>query len=136
MSDLIKTIADYFTNDYQGDDKNAPTMEITVNDLRSIANMNVERCRAESELRNIKYNKCKDCAGCVQCKVDEENVIQEYIDKVVQELEEKTDFLKDCTKYGNKNAKQQAESYSTMMMYEVADLVDDLIEIVKQGGVE
>ena len=54
--------------------------------------------------------------------------------KVVEELEERTGFLKDCTKYGNKNAKQQAESYSTMMMYEVADLVDDLIEIVKQGG--
>ena len=55
------------------------------------------------------------------------------IDKVVEELEERTDFLKDCTKYGNKNAKQQDKSYSAMMMYEVADLVDDLIEIVKQG---
>lgn len=53
------------------------------------------------------------------------------IGKVVEELEERTGFLKDCTKYGNKNAEQQAESYSTMMMYEVADLVDDLIEIVK-----
>ena len=57
------------------------------------------------------------------------------VDEVVEELEERTDFLKDCTKYGNKNAKQQAKSYSTMMMYEVADLVDDLLEIVKQGGV-
>ena len=57
------------------------------------------------------------------------------VDKVVSELEERTDFLKDFTKYGNKNAKQQAESYSTMMMYEIADLVDDLLEIVKQGGV-
>ena len=55
------------------------------------------------------------------------------IGKVVKELEERTDFLKNCTKYGNKNAKQQAESYSTMMMYEIADLVDDLIEIVKKG---
>lgn len=55
------------------------------------------------------------------------------IDKVVEELEERTDFLKDCTKYGNKNEKQQDKSYSAMMMYEVADLVDDLIEIVKQG---
>lgn len=55
------------------------------------------------------------------------------VDKVVKELEERADFLKDCTKYGNKNAKQQAESYNTMMMYEVADLVDDLIEIVKAG---
>ena len=58
------------------------------------------------------------------------------IDKVVEELEERTDFLKNCTKYGNKNARQQAESYRTMMMYEVADLVDDLIEIVKQGSVD
>ena len=58
------------------------------------------------------------------------------IGKVVKELEERTDFLKDCTKYGNKNAKQQAESYNTMMMYEVADLVDDLIQIVKQGSVD
>ena len=58
------------------------------------------------------------------------------IEKVVEELEERADFLKDCTKYGNKNAKQQAESYNTMMMYEVADLVDDLIEIVNQGGVD
>ena len=52
------------------------------------------------------------------------------IEKVVEELEERTDFLKDCTKYGNKNAEQQAGSYSTMMMYEVADLVDDLISSI------
>lgn len=57
------------------------------------------------------------------------------VDKVVKELEERTYFLKDCTKYGNKNAEQQEKSYRTMMMYEVADLVDDLIEIVKNGGV-
>ena len=60
MSDLLKRIADYFTNCYQGDDKTAPTMEITVDDLRYIANMNVERCRAEAELRNLTYNKRKD----------------------------------------------------------------------------
>ena len=57
-------------------------------------------------------------------------------EKVVEQLEEKTDFLKDCTKYGNKDAKQQEKSYSTMMMYEVADLVEDLIDTVKKGGVE
>ncbi len=56
-------------------------------------------------------------------------------DKVVEQLEERTAFLKGCTKYGNKTAKQQAKSYDTMMMYEIKDLVDDLIEIVKGGGV-
>lgn len=57
------------------------------------------------------------------------------IGAVVEKLKERTDFLKDCTKYGNRNAEQQEKSYNTMMMYEVADLIDDLIEIVKQGGV-
>ena len=51
---------------------------------------------------------------------------------ILEKLEEKTEFLKDCTKYGNESAEQQEKSYSTMMMYEVADLVDDLIDIVKQ----
>lgn len=57
-------------------------------------------------------------------------------DKVVEQLKEQTAFLKDCTKYGNEGAEQQSKSYDTMMMYEVADLVDDLIDIVKGGGVD
>lgn len=57
-------------------------------------------------------------------------------DKVVQQLEERTAFLKDCTKYGNKTTDQQSKSYDTMMMYEVKDLVDDLLEIVKAGGTD
>lgn len=33
--------------------------------------------------------------------------------------------LKDATKYGNKDAEQQAHSYSTMMLYEIADIIED-----------
>ena len=54
----------------------------------------------------------------------------------MEQLEERTTFLKECTKYGNKDAEQQEKSYATMMMYEVAYLVDDLLEIVKGGGVD
>lgn len=57
-------------------------------------------------------------------------------DRVLHQLEERTAFLNDCTKYGNKTAEQQSKSYDTMMMYEVKDLVDDLLEIVKAGGVD
>jgi hypothetical protein len=57
-------------------------------------------------------------------------------DKVVEQLEERTAFLKDCTKYGNKTKDQQSKSYDTMMMYEVKDMVDDLLEIVKAGGTD
>lgn len=58
--------------------------------------------------------------------------MQEVFEKIIDKLEERTSFFSDCTKYGNKDAKQQKKSYSTMMMYEVADLVDDLMDIVKQ----
>lgn len=58
------------------------------------------------------------------------------LDKVVKQLEERTAFLNGCTKYDNETAEQQKKSYDTMMMYEVKDLVDDLIEIVKGGGVD
>ena len=34
--------------------------------------------------------------------------------------------LKDATKYGNKDAEQQAHSYSTLMLYEIADMIDDM----------
>lgn len=32
--------------------------------------------------------------------------------------------LKDVTKYGNKDAEKQAHSYSTMMLYEIADMIE------------
>lgn len=57
-------------------------------------------------------------------------------DKVVNQMRERTAFLNGCTKYDNETAEQQKKSYDTMMMYEVKDLVDDLLEIVKEGGVD
>ena len=33
-----------------------------------------------------------------------------------------------ATKYGNKNAEQQANSYSTLMLYEISDIVEDCID--------
>lgn len=33
--------------------------------------------------------------------------------------------LKDATKYGNRDAEQQYHSYSTMMLYEIADMIED-----------
>lgn len=69
-------------------------------------------------------------------KIELRNVKTAYdVEKVVAKLEKKTEFLKDCTKYGNESVEQQEKSYSTMMMYEVADLVDDLIDIVRKGGI-
>ena len=40
--------------------------------------------------------------------------------------------LEGARKYGNENAKQQANSYSTIMKYEIADCVDDLLDDLEQ----
>ena len=96
--------------------------------------------------KNRGYATCIDCGmrtrGCGNCEHKDDLKWRERatilwntrtpMSNIVEKLEEKTEFLKDCTKYGNESAEQQEKSYSTMMMYEVADLVDDLIGIVKQ----
>ena len=44
--------------------------------------------------------------------------------------------LENATKYGNKGAEQQRHSYSTMMMYEIADMIEDaetIIPATKEG---
>ena len=47
--------------------------------------------------------------------------------------------LENATKYGNKDAEQQKHSYSTMMMYEIADMIEDaetIIPATKEGDGE
>lgn len=84
----------------------------------------------------ISKNEDMDCLDFLRAAsvIDEQPTAYDP-DKVVEQLEERTTFLKECTKYGNKDAEQQEKSYATMMMYEVAYLVDDLLEIVKGGVV-
>lgn len=77
----------------------------------------------------------EDLLKAVQNVIDTEQTAYDP-DKVVEQLEERTAFLNGCTKYDNETAEQQKKSYDTMMMYEVKDLVDDLLEIVKEGGVD
>lgn len=50
-SGLLKRIADYFSTMYEGDDKTAPKMELSVNELRYIANLHVENCRLQKQIR-------------------------------------------------------------------------------------
>lgn len=52
--------------------------------------------------------------------------------KVKQEIEdlEKSYGFDKATKYGNKDGKQMDLSYSTMFMYEIAGMVDEIKEII------
>lgn len=40
--------------------------------------------------------------------------------------------LENVTKYGNRDTVQQANSYSTVMKYEIADCIDDLFDDLEQ----
>lgn len=40
--------------------------------------------------------------------------------------------LENAIKYGNENVKQQANSYATVMKYEIADCVEDLLDDLEQ----
>ena len=46
------------------------------------------------------------------------------VDKVVEQIEEKMEFLKNYKKY------------ETMMMYEIVGIIEDLIDIIRAGGKE
>lgn len=88
----------------------------------------IDIIQGSDEITNYQKDECITCIRACNTAYDP--------DKVVEQLEERTAFLKDCTKYGNKTEEQQSKSYDTMMMYEVKDLVDDLLEIVKAGGTD
>ena len=53
MNELLKRIANYFVYQYKGNDKVAPKIDMSVDDLRTITALNIEKCRLETKLRNL-----------------------------------------------------------------------------------
>ena len=91
MSDLLKRIANYFTNEYDGDDKTAPKMELSVDELRYIASMNVDRCRAEAELRELK-NKRYSRTNADRIRSFSDDELAEFIEQVSTDSMETISF--------------------------------------------
>lgn len=74
-------------------------------------------------------HKCKDCAGCTLCKCDEANAIQEYINKIVEQLEEEEEeSYADFEKYAEERGLDEDNDFYSVGMKRA-------IEIVKGGGV-
>lgn len=57
MNELLQRIADYFVYQYKGNDEVAPKMDISVDDLRNIAALNIEKCKLDTKLRNLQQVK-------------------------------------------------------------------------------
>lgn len=70
MSELLQRIANYFAYQYEGNDKVAPKMDMSVDDLRNIAALNIEKCRLETKLRNLQQVKTN--ADRIRNMTDEE----------------------------------------------------------------
>ena len=70
MSELLQRIANYFVYQYKGNDKVAPKMDMSVDDLRNIVVLYVEKCKLEAELRNLQYVKTN--ADRIRNMTDEE----------------------------------------------------------------
>ena len=64
--------------------------------------------------------------------VTEQDIVKSYLEKISKRIEEiENNYgLDKATKYGNKDAEQQAISYSTMFMYEIADITDEIKDFV------
>lgn len=91
MSDLLKRIANYFANEYDGDDKTAPKMELSVDELRYITSMNVDRCRAEAELRELK-NKRYSRTNADRIRSMSDEGLAEFIEQVSTDSMETISF--------------------------------------------
>ena len=74
-----------------------------------------ERDTAINQLQQLGYGlgeKIEPCEDCVSREA----------------LKERFRWLEKATKYGNEDAEQQHFSYSTMMMYEIKDEIDNVID--------
>jgi hypothetical protein len=80
-----------------------------------VAQIKWERDTAIEQLKQLGYGlgeKVEPCEDCVSREA----------------LKERFRWLEKATKYGNEDAEQQHFSYSTMMMYEIKDEIDDVID--------
>lgn len=57
MEELLKRMTNYFRNDYTGDDKTAPALALSPQELRLISHLYSENCKLKSELSKLKASK-------------------------------------------------------------------------------
>ena len=57
MKELLQRIAEYFMNDYTGDDKTSPRFELSPQDLREICNLYSTKCQLQDKLDKMSKRK-------------------------------------------------------------------------------
>lgn len=108
----------------------------------------IDANKLEEEMQDKCIGDCGCCTGdcpayiqptAIDLVEHDKQIRVDLIDKVLEQVKcYLTDNLQleNATKYGNKNAKQMENSYSTVMKYEIAMCVEDFVESIEQlkGG--
>lgn len=140
MEEELKSIFDEITKRIAEEEDNAIAKAFTlhiadllkrngINPILTKVEAPYEECSSANEYQLVsKY-------GYIFERLDttehDKKIIADEQERIVAELEEKFSLINKASKYGNVDAEQQNFSYSTMMMYEIADLINDAIEIVR-----
>ena len=82
------------------------------------------------EERYEEYKRIGDSRDILFEAIRKGTVLPEHGDLIDRNELLKQYGLENATKYGNKDAEQQKHSYSTMMMYEIADMIEDAEAII------
>lgn len=88
-----------------------------------------------AEISETEINKLTKSQNYIRGYYDGKSDTLDRIRAEIEEIEKNYGFDK-ATKYGNKNAEQQSLSYSTMMMYEIANIIDEIKEIIDKYKAE
>ena len=89
----------------------------------------------DNEILEAIFNACTDNGFDIQIDEDYREGYNKAIDDFADRLSEYLG-VENATKYGNKDADQQKNSYSTIMKYEIADAIEDVAEQLKEGGTD
>lgn len=95
----------------------------------------------KTRLEVLPCGKCEDMMDCDLCIFQKEakELYQQIRAVTIEEVKELIRIrlvdnlcLANATKYGNKNAAQQSNSYATIMKYEIVNCIDDLFDDLEE----
>ena len=112
MSELLQRIANYFVYQYKGNDKVAPKMDMSVDDLRNIVVLHVEKCKLEAELRNLQYVKTN--ADRIRTMSDEE--LAEWLTNMC-DIERHEEPYKSIYNLNTRNEEEIHDSYGDLLKW-------------------
>lgn len=87
------------------------------------------------DVEKLKHYQLGNCMNdCEHYKNCSNYIYSKGYNKAIDDVTKLVEFLiadldvEGCTKYGNENAEQEKKSYDTLMKYEIAGSIDDLLD--------